>query len=104
MLWRSVGSGVADCFFRDRTSDFSLKYRAIQPSECFGIRRKVALREEAYAWALVLGIFVKLREVRVPSYLSFTLYLSVFMMFELIEAVSGRLIGPKSWNRIIRKF
>ena len=25
------------------------------------------------------------------------------MMFELIEAVSGRLIGPKSWNRIIKK-
>ena len=23
------------------------------------------------------------------------------MMFELIEAVSGRLIGPKSWNRIV---
>ena len=23
------------------------------------------------------------------------------MMLELIEAVSGRLIGPKSWNRIV---
>ena len=23
------------------------------------------------------------------------------MMFELIEAVSDRLIGPKSWNRIV---
>ena len=22
-------------------------------------------------------------------------------MFELIEAVSGRLIGPKAWNRIV---
>ena len=55
-------------------------------------------------WTPVLGVFDKLREVGVPSYLSFTLYLSVFMMFELIEAVSGRLIGPKSWNRIIRKF
>ena len=27
---------------------------------------------------------------------SFTLCLSVFMMLELIEAVSGRLIGPKT--------
>ena len=26
------------------------------------------------------------------------------MMFELIEAVSGRLICPKSWNRIVGKF
>ena len=25
------------------------------------------------------------------------------MMLELIEVVSGRLIGPKSWNRIVRK-
>ena len=49
----------------------------------------------------VLRSFDKLREVGVSSYLSFTLYLSVFMMFELIEAVSGRLIGPKSWDRIV---
>ena len=76
----------------------------IGPSKSFGLRRKAALRGEAYAWTPVLGSFVKLREVGVPSYLSFTLYLSVFMMFELIEAVSGRLIGPKSWNRIIRNF
>ena len=26
------------------------------------------------------------------------------MMFELIEAVSGRLFGPKSWNRIVVNF
>ena len=31
-------------FFRERTSDFSLKYRAIQPSEVFGARRKAVLR------------------------------------------------------------
>ena len=47
-------------------------------------------------WAPVLGVFDKLREVGVSSYLIFTLCLSVFMMLELIEAVSGRLIGPKS--------
>ena len=43
--------------------------------------------------------FDKLREVVVSSYLSFTLCLSVFMMLELIEVVSDRLIGSKSWNR-----
>ena len=31
----------------------------------------------------------------------FTLCLSVFMMLKLIEAVSGHLIGPKYWNRIV---
>ena len=87
-----------------RRLDFSLKYLEIRPSEVFGTRRKAALRGEAYARTPVLGNFDKLREVGVPSYFSFTLYLSVFMMFELIEAVSGRLIGSKSWNRIIRKF
>ena len=52
----------------------------------------------------ILGVFDKLREVGVSSYLIFTLFLSVFTMFELIEAVSGRLIGPKAWNRIVMKF
>ena len=75
----------------------------IRPSEFFETRRNVALRGEAYGWAPVLRSFDKLREVGVSSYLSFTLCLSVFMMLELIEAVSGRLIGPKSWNRIVRK-
>ena len=55
-------------------------------------------------WVSILRSFKKLREVEVSSYLSFTLCLSVFMMLELIEAMSGRLIGPKSWNRIVRKF
>ena len=67
-------------------------------------RRKVVLRGESNAWTPILRSFDKLREVGDLSYLSFTLYLSVFMMFQLIEAGSGRLIGPKSWNRIIRKF
>ena len=79
-----------------RERDFSLGLRAIRPSEFFGARRKVALRGEAYEWAPDLRSFNKLREVGVLSYLSFTLCLSVFMIFELIEAVSGRLIGPKS--------
>ena len=90
--------------FRERERDFSLDYRKIRPSEFVGTRSKTALRIEAYTWAPVLRSFDKLREVGDLSYLSFTLYLSVFMMFELIEAVSGRLIGHKSWNRIIRKF
>ena len=68
----------------------------IQLSEFVGTRRKVALRNEAYTWALVLGVFDKLREVGVSPYLSFTLCLSVFMMLELFEALNGRLIGPKT--------
>ena len=86
-----------------RVRAFSLGFWEIRPSKFFGARRKVALRGEAYEWAPVLRSFDKLREVGVSSYLSFTLCLSVCMMLELIEAVSGRLIGPKSWNRIVRK-
>ena len=82
---------------------FSLRLRAIRPSEFFGTRRKVALRGEAYTWAPVLRSFDKLCEVGVSSYLSFTICLSVFMMLELFDAVCGRLIGPKYWNRIVRK-
>ena len=83
---------------------FSLGLRAIRWSEFFGIRRKVTLRDEVYEWAPVLRSFDKLHEVGVSSYLSFILCLSVFMMLELIKAVSGCLIGPKAWNRIVRKF
>ena len=103
------GGGGGECsrfqFLKpsERECDFSLRLRAIRPSEFFGARRKVALRGEAYAWAPVLRSFDKLREVGVSSYLSFILCLSVFMMLELIVALSGRLIGPKSWNRIVRK-
>ena len=82
-------------------SDFSLEIRAIRLSAVFGTRRKTALRGEGFAWVPDLGSFLKLREVGVSPYLGFTLYLSVFTMFELNEAVRGRLIGPKSWDRIV---
>ena len=94
-------SGVADCFFRERTSDFSLKYRAIQQSEVFGARRKAVLCGEGNAWALVSWSFDKLCEVGISPYLSFILYLSTLLMFELNEDVRGYLIGPKSWDRIV---
>ena len=40
--------------------------------------------------------FEELQEVGVSPYLSFILILSVLRMFELNEAVRGRLIGPKN--------
>ena len=46
----------------------------------------------------------KLREVGVSPYLSFTPILSVLLMFELNEAVRGRLIGPKTYDRIDKIF
>ena len=41
----------------------------------------------------------KLREVGVSPYLGFILCLSTLLMLDLNEAVKGRLIGSKSWNR-----
>ena len=55
-------------------SDFSLRSRAIGPSEFFGVRRKVVLRGEGNAWAPVSWSFDKLHEVGVLSYLSYTLF------------------------------
>ena len=83
-----------------RESSFSLEIWAIRPSAVFGPRRKDILRGAGYAWALFLGIFDKLREVGVSPYLSFIPILSVLRMFELNEAVRGRLIGPKTWDQI----
>ena len=87
--------------FRERLPDFSLKYRAIRPSVVFGTRRKAALRREGFAWVPDLRSLDKLLEVGVSPYLGFIPSLSTLSMFELNEAVRGRLIGPKSWDRIV---
>ena len=84
----------------ERVSDFSLSFRQIRPSAVFGTRRKATLRGEGLAWVADLGGFLKLREVGVSPYLGFIHSLSTLRMFELNEAVSGRLIGPKPWDRI----
>ena len=42
-------------------------------------------------------------KVGVSSYLFYTLF-KCFVMFELIEAVRGRLIDPKYWNRNVGIF
>ena len=51
--------------------------------------------------------FVSLRQTprgRVSPYLDFIPALSTLQMFESIEAVRGRLIGPKPWDRIDMNF
>ena len=76
----------------------------IRPSTVFGARRKAVLRGEGFAWVLDLGSFLKLLEVEVSPYLSFIPILSTLQIFELNEAMRGRLIGPKTWDRVVRIF
>ena len=84
--------------FRERRCNFSLGFRVFGQSDRFGPSRKVVLRMEDYTWASVSGVFDKLHEVGFhPT--CFTLGLNVLLMLELIEVVSGHLIGPKSWNQ-----
>ena len=66
----------------------------------FRTRRKAALRRAGYAWTPDLRSLDKLSEVGVSPYLGFIPSSSTLSMFELIEAVRGRLIGPKTWDRI----
>ena len=87
-----------------RRLDFSLESWEIRPSEVVGVRRKAALRRETYSWAPDLRSFDKLREVGVSPYLGFTLYLSVLQCFGWFEALNDRLIGPKTWDRIIGNY
>ena len=49
-----------------------------------------------------IGSFFKLLEVGVSPYLYLFPFLSVFPCFGWFEAVRGRLIGPKTWDRIVR--
>ena len=86
--------------FRERSTSFSLGYLAIQPSAAFGTRGRNALRGESFAWVPDLGSFFKLLKVGVSPYLRFIHLLNTLQMFELIEALNDRLIGPKAWDRI----
>ena len=54
-------------FSSERVNDFSLRSRAIGPSDFFGPRSKAVPRSEGFAWVLVLGSFDKIREVGVLS-------------------------------------
>ena len=90
--------------FREKVSDFSLDLRQIRPSAVFGTRRRAALRGEGFAWVPDLRSLDKLLEVGVSPYLGFIPSLSTLSMFELNEAVRGRLIGPKTWDRIVGNF
>ena len=58
--------------FLERRSNFSLRSRAIGPSDFFGARMKAVLRGEDNTWTPVLGSFNKLREVGVLSYLFYS--------------------------------
>ena len=96
-----TGDAVASILraFRERGC-FSLEYREIRPSAVFGLRRKNVLCGAGYAWTPDLGSFLKLLEVGFSPYLSFIPILSVLLMFRLNEAVRGRWISPKTWDRI----
>ena len=89
--------------FRERESSLSLGSWEIRPSDSFATRRRVVLLGEDNTWTMVLGSFFKLLEVGVSSYLFYTLF-KCFVMVELIEAVRGRLIGPKYWNQNVGIF
>ena len=51
-----------------------------------------------------IGSFFKLLEVGFSPYLGFIPIFSTLLMFRLNEAVRGRLIGPKTWDRIDKIF
>ena len=83
---------------------FSLRSREIGPLDFDGARReKVSTRSRLR----VDSGFVEFPQTprgRISPYLDFIHVLSVLSMFRLFEAVRGRLIGPKTWDRIDKIF
>ena len=63
--------------------NFSLRSRAIGPSDFFGPKRKVVIHGKGNAWAPVSWSFEKLCEVGVLSYLFYPLF-KCFVMFVLV--------------------
>ena len=60
----------------------------------------MVLLSEGFAWVPDLRSLDKLFEVGVSPYLGFILRLSTMLMFRLVEALNGSLMGPKPWDRI----
>ena len=54
---------------KDAVSKRTVGFREIGPSDSFGARKKVVLRDKGNAWTPVSWSFDKLHEVRVLSYL-----------------------------------
>ena len=89
--------------FRERVC-FSLRSREIGPLDFDGARRESVLRGAGYAWTPDLWSFLKLQEVGFSPYLSFIPNLRVFRCLGWFESMRGRLIGPKTWDRIVGIF
>ena len=87
--------------FRERVC-FSLRSREIGPLDFDGARRENVLHEAGYAWTPDLWSFLKLQEVGFLLTWVLFPFLSVFPCFGWFEAVRGRLICPKTWDRIVR--
>ena len=83
---------------------FSLRSWEIGSLDFHGARRENVLSGAGYAWTPDLWSFLKLQEVEFSPYLSFIHILRVFRCFGWFEAVRGRLIGPKTWDRIVGIF
>ena len=72
-----------------------------------GIRRSKKGKRSTQSRLLVDPGFVEFPQTprgRISPYLGFIPILSVLLMFRLFEAVRGRLIGPKTWDRIDKIF
>ena len=61
-------------YFRERVCNLSLRFQEIGLSDFVEPRSKAVLRSKGFAWAPILRSFDKLHDVRVLSYLSYTLF------------------------------
>ena len=85
-------------------SSLSLELWEIGPSAVFGARRRNVLRGTGYAWTPGSGVSSNSsRYDFLPTCVLFP-FLRVFRCFGWFEAVRGRLIGPKTWDRIVGNF
>ena len=87
---------------RERVSDFSLEIHAIGPLDFYGARRENVLCGAGYAWTPDLRVLTNSKRYYFLHTCVLFPFLSVFPCFGWFEAVRGRLIGPKTWDRIVR--
>ena len=86
--------------FRENVLNFSLDFPTIEPAVSGETRSKVDPHYKSYAWVLVLWSFDKLREVRVFSYLFYSLAKSHFNGWGCLEAWMVVFLVPKDLDLV----
>ena len=90
-----------DLIFRERTSCFSLEIKGDPTVDGFRDKKESCSTRKGLRVGTRFKEFRQTPRGRGFFLLGFILCLRTMLMLELVDAVGGRLIGPRTWDRIV---